>query len=85
LRSLKSVNRTLLTGTPLQNDIRELWALFNFLMPELFRDIEGFSSLLELEDMKVLMQFDIITGPDFKSWSQIGGAAQMCSYLCPTH
>jgi SNF2 family DNA or RNA helicase len=52
LRSLKSVNRTLLTGTPLQNDIRELWALFNFLMPELFRDIEGFSSLLELEDMK---------------------------------
>jgi hypothetical protein len=24
-------------------------------------------------------------GPDFKSWWQIGGAAQMCSYLCPTH
>jgi hypothetical protein len=22
---------------------------------------------------------------DFKSWAQIGGGAQMCSYLCPTH
>jgi hypothetical protein len=21
-------------------------------------------------------------GPDFKSWWQIGGAAQMCNYLC---
>jgi hypothetical protein len=26
-----------------------------------------------------------ISGPDFKTWSQIGGAAQMCCYLCPTH
>jgi hypothetical protein len=25
----------------------------------------------------------ILSGPDFKSWSQIGGAAQMCSDLCP--
>jgi hypothetical protein len=24
-------------------------------------------------------------GPDFKSWSKIGGAAQMCSYLYPTY
>jgi hypothetical protein len=23
--------------------------------------------------------------PDFKLWSQIGGAAQICNYLCPTH
>jgi SNF2 family DNA or RNA helicase len=23
-------------GTPLQNDIKELWALLNFLMPNLF-------------------------------------------------
>jgi hypothetical protein len=27
----------------------------------------------------------VTLGPDFKSWWQIGGAAQMCSYLCPTH
>ncbi|RZC40259.1 lymphoid-specific helicase-like, partial [Asbolus verrucosus] len=52
LRALNSENRVLLTGTPLQNNIKELWALFNFLMPELFKDIEGFSSLVELEDVK---------------------------------
>jgi hypothetical protein len=27
----------------------------------------------------------VTLGADFKSWWQIGGAAQMCSYLCPTH
>jgi hypothetical protein len=28
---------------------------------------------------------NFVLGPDFKSWWQIGGAAQMCCYLCPTH
>ena len=35
-RKLKTLNRLLLTGTPLQNDIGELWSLLNFLMPKLF-------------------------------------------------
>lgn len=25
-----------IVGTPLQNDLKELWALLNFLMPKLF-------------------------------------------------
>lgn len=29
--------RLLLTGTPLQNSLMELWALMHFLMPHLFR------------------------------------------------
>ena len=53
LRNLKSVNRTLLTGTPLQNDLKELWALFHFLMPDMFKDEEALSKLLDLEDVKV--------------------------------
>jgi len=36
VRRLKSTNRLLLTGTPLQNNLHELWALLNFLLPELF-------------------------------------------------
>eukprot|EP00884_Botryococcus_braunii_P002024 jgi/Botrbrau1/11822/Bobra.0224s0019.1 len=36
LKKFKSRHRLLLTGTPLQNDIKELWALLNFLMPNLF-------------------------------------------------
>jgi SWI/SNF-related matrix-associated actin-dependent regulator of chromatin subfamily A member 5 len=26
----------LLTGTPLQNNLRELWALFHYLLPDVF-------------------------------------------------
>ncbi|OHT14974.1 SNF2 family N-terminal domain containing protein [Tritrichomonas foetus] len=33
---------TLLTGTPIQNDISELWSLLHFLQPEKFNDIDGF-------------------------------------------
>lgn len=36
LRMLKANNRMLITGTPLQNNLHELWALLNFLLPEVF-------------------------------------------------
>lgn len=36
LREFKSMNRLLLTGTPLQNNLHELWALLNFLLPDVF-------------------------------------------------
>ncbi|KOB73409.1 Chromatin-remodeling complex ATPase chain Iswi, partial [Operophtera brumata] len=36
LREFKSTNRLLLTGTPLQNNLHELWALLNFLLPDDF-------------------------------------------------
>ena len=35
-RQIRSVYRVLLTGTPLQNNMKELWALLNFLYPEVF-------------------------------------------------
>ncbi len=31
-----SQNRILLTGTPLQNNLSELWSLLNFLLPKVF-------------------------------------------------
>jgi SNF2 family DNA or RNA helicase len=32
----------LLTGTPLQNDVGELWSLLNMLMPQIFEDKDEF-------------------------------------------
>ena len=40
--SYKSRNRLLLTGTPLQNNLPELWALLNFLLPSIFNSVETF-------------------------------------------
>ena len=36
VRIFHSENRLLLTGTPLQNNLHELWALLNFLLPDIF-------------------------------------------------
>lgn len=44
VRMFKSHARLLLTGTPLQNNLRELWALLNFLVPEQFGDAEQFNA-----------------------------------------
>ena len=35
-------NRLLLTGTPPQNNLTELWSLLNFLLPSIFDDLESF-------------------------------------------
>lgn len=37
-------NRLLITGTPLQNNLHELWALLNFLLPDVFGDSEQFDA-----------------------------------------
>ncbi|KAJ3163274.1 hypothetical protein HDU88_006372 [Geranomyces variabilis] len=42
VRELPCRNRLLLTGTPLQNELKELWALLNFLLPDIFSDSEDF-------------------------------------------
>jgi len=44
IRLFSSRNRLLITGTPLQNNLHELWALLNFLLPDVFGDSEAFDS-----------------------------------------
>ena len=41
--------RLLITGTPLQNDLHELWAMLNFLLPDIFSSSEDFDSYFNLE------------------------------------
>eukprot|EP00268_Persea_americana_P041389 TRINITY_DN411_c0_g1_i8.p1 TRINITY_DN411_c0_g1~~TRINITY_DN411_c0_g1_i8.p1 ORF type:complete len:3251 (-),score=826.21 TRINITY_DN411_c0_g1_i8:3204-12956(-) len=43
LKHFQSSHRLLLTGTPLQNNLEELWALLNFLLPNIFNSSEDFS------------------------------------------
>ncbi|WOK94287.1 hypothetical protein Cni_G02989 [Canna indica] len=43
LKHYQSAHRLLLTGTPLQNNLEELWALLNFLLPNIFNSSEDFS------------------------------------------
>lgn len=42
MRVLFSRHRLLITGTPLQNNLHELWALLNFLLPDVFADANVF-------------------------------------------
>ena len=44
LREFKTTNRLLITGTPLQNNLHELWALLNFLLPDVFNSSDDFDS-----------------------------------------
>lgn len=43
LLSFSCRNRLLLTGTPIQNNLAELWALLHFIMPQLFDSQDSFN------------------------------------------
>lgn len=47
IRLFYSRNRLLITGTPLQNNLHELWALLNFLLPDVFGDSDMFDQWFE--------------------------------------
>lgn len=44
LNGFTCCNRLLLTGTPLQNNLTELWALLNFLLPKIFQSADDFEN-----------------------------------------
>ena len=45
VRLLESKFRILVTGTPLQNNLHELWALLNFLLPDIFSSSSDFDEV----------------------------------------
>ena len=51
VRMFSVKHRLLLTGTPLQNNLHELWALLNFLLPDIFGSSEDFDAWFNTEDV----------------------------------
>lgn len=51
LRTLRTDNKLLLTGTPLQNNLTELWSLLNFLLPDVFQSLENFEAWFDFASM----------------------------------
>jgi ATP-dependent DNA helicase len=49
LKRFKFKNRLLLTGTPIQNDLDELWSLLNFVNPAIFDDLPKFKSWFKFQ------------------------------------
>ncbi|KAL1528051.1 hypothetical protein AB1Y20_009417 [Prymnesium parvum] len=52
LSAHKDCNRLLLTGTPLQNNLTELWSLLNFLLPDIFDDLDSFQAWFDFDFSK---------------------------------
>lgn len=51
LKMMPTDNKLLLTGTPLQNNLAELWSLLNFLLPEVFDDLKSFESWFDIDSL----------------------------------
>lgn len=60
----KANQRLMLTGTPMQNDLHELWSLLEFMMPDLFEtgDVD-LKKLLNAEDKDLIARMKSILGP----------------------
>jgi SWI/SNF-related matrix-associated actin-dependent regulator of chromatin subfamily A member 5 len=58
--------RLLITGTPLQNNLHELWALLNFLLPDVFSDanvFETFTNAVGDEKQEIINQLHKVLKP----------------------
>ncbi|KAK7202019.1 DNA-dependent ATPase [Novymonas esmeraldas] len=67
LDSLQTSHRLIITGTPLQNNLKELWALLHFLAPRLFNDAESFDTWFDTatgqQDASVMSNLHKILAP----------------------
>ncbi|KAI5357757.1 Putative helicase, P-loop containing nucleoside triphosphate hydrolase, SNF2-like domain superfamily [Septoria linicola] len=64
LQSYQSANRLLITGTPLQNNLTELWSLLHFLMPSIFDKLESFESWFDFSALKEKGGYEEILSKD---------------------
>ncbi len=58
LQQFQSANRLLITGTPLQNNLTELWSLLHFLLPTVFDKLSTFESWFDFSGLKDKASFE---------------------------
>lgn len=77
MQAYKAPRRLLLTGTPLQNNLPELWSLLNFLLPNIFKSVDNFEQwfsapfagttekveLTEEEQMLIIHRLHVVLRP----------------------
>ena len=52
LKLIPAENRLLLTGTPLQNNLGELWSLLNFILPDVFTSLADFEAWFDFSGVE---------------------------------
>ncbi|KAJ3973835.1 SNF2 family DNA-dependent ATPase [Lentinula raphanica] len=52
IKKYSTASRMILTGTPLHNNLAELWSLLNFILPDIFNDVDAFQSWFNLPSMQ---------------------------------
>jgi ATP-dependent helicase STH1/SNF2 len=62
-QNYQSAHRVLLTGTPLQNNLSELWALLNFLLPKIFSSCDEFKKWFD----KPITKMQTVSGGNSKN------------------
>ena len=68
LRTYAFKHRVLLTGTPIQNSLAELWALLNFVLPQVFNSSDSF-------DEWFAAPFKVGSSHPFKAGLEMGSQA----------
>ncbi|XP_037411362.1 probable chromatin-remodeling complex ATPase chain [Triticum dicoccoides] len=67
MRLFSTNYRLLITGTPLQNNLHELWSLLNFLLPEIFSSAETFDEWFQItgetDQQEVVQQLHKVLRP----------------------
>eukprot|EP00629_Pelagomonadales_sp_RCC1024_P008295 CAMPEP_0119265862 /NCGR_PEP_ID=MMETSP1329-20130426/4537_1 /TAXON_ID=114041 /ORGANISM="Genus nov. species nov., Strain RCC1024" /LENGTH=727 /DNA_ID=CAMNT_0007265719 /DNA_START=74 /DNA_END=2257 /DNA_ORIENTATION=+ len=66
LKKLNTENRLLLSGTPIQNTLEELWSLLNFVNPQIFDDLNVFQSWFGFRNIGKETQVDDIVDDESK-------------------
>ncbi|THU99120.1 hypothetical protein K435DRAFT_777107 [Dendrothele bispora CBS 962.96] len=52
IKKYPAASRMILTGTPLHNNLSELWALLNFILPDIFTDLDSFQEWFNLPTLQ---------------------------------